>query len=88
MFKIEPPGVRPVRDATYQILKLYAIQFQRRRILKFSFFVPVLKLMTPVAGTVLILGASYEQTVSRCTMKYQSFTTSSFREEEFWSFPS
>ena len=49
-------------DATYQISKLYVFQFQRRRILKFSFFVPMFQLVTPWAGPVLTPGASYEQT--------------------------
>ena len=33
-----------------QISKLYAFQFQRRRILKFSFSVPVFKLVNPLQG--------------------------------------
>ena len=34
-------------DATYQISKLYPFQFQRRRILKLVFFVPIFQLVTP-----------------------------------------
>ena len=49
-------------DATYQISNLYAIQFQRRKILKMCFFVPMFQLMTPGEGPVLIPGASYEHT--------------------------
>ena len=33
--------------ATYQKTKLYPFQFQRRRILKLVFFVPIFKLVTP-----------------------------------------
>ena len=49
-------------DATYQMSKLYAIQFQRRRILNFALFVPMFKLVDPWAGPVLTPGAPYEQT--------------------------
>ena len=35
------------RDATYQNSKLYPFQFQRRRILKLDFFVPMFQLVTP-----------------------------------------
>ena len=45
-------------DATYQLSKLYAFQFQRRRILKFSFFVSMFELVTPIMKH----GALYEQT--------------------------
>ena len=37
-------GRDPQEDATYKIWKLYAFQFQRKRIMKFSFFVPMFKL--------------------------------------------
>ena len=47
--------------ATYQKSKLYPLQFQRRRILKLVFFVPMFQLVTPRAGPVLTPGASYEQ---------------------------
>ena len=33
-------------DATYRKSKLYPFQFQRRRILKLVFFVPIIQLMT------------------------------------------
>ena len=55
-------GRGPHGDATYQISNLYAFQFQRRRILKIGFFVPMFQLMTPKVGPVLSPGASYEQT--------------------------
>ena len=55
-------GRGPLGDVTYQISKLQAFHFQRRRILKFSFFVPTVQLVTPRAGPVLTLGASCEQT--------------------------
>ena len=47
-------------DATYQIFKLYPFQFQRRRILKLVFFVPMLQLVTPGVGSVLTPKESYE----------------------------
>ena len=37
-------------DATYQISKLYPFQFQKRRILKLVFFVPMFQLVTPLWG--------------------------------------
>ena len=37
----------PLGDATYQISKLYAFQFLRNRILKFSFFVAIFEIVTP-----------------------------------------
>ena len=37
-------------DATYQTSKLYPFQFQRRRILKLVFFVPMFQLVTPQGG--------------------------------------
>ena len=55
-------GRGPQGDAIYQISKVQAFQFHRRRILKFSFFVPMFQLVTPEAGPVLTPGASYEQT--------------------------
>ena len=38
---------RRLGDATYQKSKLYPFQFQRRRILKLVFFVPMFQLVTP-----------------------------------------
>ena len=55
-------GRGPQRDVTYQISNLYAIQFQGRKILMMGFFVPMFQLVTPGAGPVLTLGASYEHT--------------------------
>ena len=37
-------------DATYQKSKLYPFQFQRRRILKLVFFVPIFQIVTPCGG--------------------------------------
>ena len=37
-------------DATYQTSNLYPFQFQRRRILKLVFFVPMFQLVTPGVG--------------------------------------
>ena len=47
-------------DATYRKSKLYLFQFQRRRILKLVFFVPMFQLVTPGVGSVLTLKESYE----------------------------
>ena len=55
-------GKGPQGDATYQISNLYAIQFQRKTILKMGFFVPMFQLVTPGVGLVLTPRASYEQT--------------------------
>ena len=54
-------------DATYQISKLF--QFQRWRILKMGFFVPMFHRVTPGAAPVLTPGASYEQTGKRFKMR-------------------
>ena len=48
-------------DATYQISKLYAVQFQRRRTLKFFFFVPMFQTCDPGRGPILAPGASNKQ---------------------------
>ena len=47
-------------DATYQKSKLYPFQFQRRRILKLVFLVPIFQLVTPRVGSVLNPKESYE----------------------------
>ena len=47
-------------DITYQKSKLYLFQFQRRRILKLVFFVPMFQLVTPGVGSVLTPKESYE----------------------------
>ena len=47
-------------DATYRKSKLYFFQFQRRRILKLVFFVPMFQLVTPGVGSVLTPKESYE----------------------------
>ena len=54
-------GRGPQGDATYKISNFYAFQFQRRRIFKIGFFVPMFQLVTPGVGLVLTPGASYEQ---------------------------
>ena len=58
----EQLGRGPQGDATYKISNLYAIQYQRRKILKMGFFVPMFQLVTSGAGPVLTTGASYEET--------------------------
>ena len=55
-------GRCPQGDAKNKISKLYNFQFQRKRILKMGFFVPMFQLVTPGLGPILTLGASYEQT--------------------------
>ena len=47
-------------DATYRKSKLYLFQFQRRRILKLVFFVPMFQLVIPGVGSVLSPKESYE----------------------------
>ena len=57
-------------DATYQKSKLYPFQFQRRRILKLVFFVPMFQLVTPGMGSVLTPKESYVKGPQR-DAKYQ-----------------
>ena len=45
-------GRGPQGDAKSKMSKLYAFQFQRRRILKMGFFVPMFQLVTPGVGPV------------------------------------
>ena len=47
-------------DATDRKSKLYLFQFQRGRILKLVFFVPMFQLVTPGVGSVLTPKESYE----------------------------
>ena len=47
-------------DATYRKSKLYLFQFQRRRILKLVFFVPMFQLVNPWVGSVLTPKESHE----------------------------
>ena len=47
-------------DATYWKSKLYLFQFQRRRILKLDFFVPMFQLVTQGVGSVLTPKESYK----------------------------
>ena len=56
-------GRGPLGDATYQTSKLYAFQFHRTRILKFSFFVSLFQIVIPETGPILTPGASNEQTL-------------------------
>ena len=53
-------GRGPQGDAKNEVSKLYTFQFQRRRILKMEFFVPMFQLVTPADGPILTPGASYE----------------------------
>ena len=46
------------RDATYQKSKLYPFQFQRRRILKMGFLLPMFQLVTLGVGPIWTPGAS------------------------------
>ena len=55
-------GRGPQGYAKNQISKLYAFQFQRRRILEKEFFVPMFQLVTPGVGPILTPGASYKET--------------------------
>ena len=55
-YQMNKLGRSPLGDATYKISKLYAFHFQRRRIPKFVFFVPMLELVNPTAGPVLTQG--------------------------------
>ena len=64
-------GTSPLGDASYQISNLCTFLFQRRRILKFSFFVPMFRTCdSPGAGPVLTPGVSYEQSWYRSTRRY------------------
>ena len=63
-------GRGPQGDVKNQISKLYTFQFQRKRILKMGFFVPMLQLVTPVLMPLFTLGASYDQTWQRSTRKH------------------
>ena len=47
-------------DATYQKSNLYLFHFQRTRILKTVFFIPMFQLVTPGVGSILIPKESYE----------------------------
>ena len=56
MFQLVTPGAGPQGpqgDAKNQISKLYAFLFQRRKILKMGFFVPMFHLVTPGVGQIL-----------------------------------
>ena len=52
----------PKGDGAFQISKLYAFQFHRRRILEIGSFAPMFQLVIPEAGSALTQGASYKQT--------------------------
>ena len=64
-FFMNKHGRGPKGDVTYQLSNLYAIRFQRRKILKMGFFVPMFQLVTPGAGPVLTSGASYMNKLGR-----------------------
>ena len=81
-------GRGPQGDAKNQISKLYTFQFQRKRILKMGFFVPMFQLVTPGLGPILTLGASYEQTLVEVHQKmlhtkYQSSSPYGLGQEYF-----
>ena len=44
------PELQGIEIRQYQISNLYAIQYQRRKILKMGFFVPMFQLVTPEQG--------------------------------------
>ena len=77
----------PQGDATYNISKFSAIQYQRR-IMNFSFFVPMFKLRPQGGANFDPMGILWTNLVDvhkeMPYTKYQIFTPSSFREEEFW----
>ena len=91
-------GKGPGGDATYRISKLYAFQFQRRKVLSLPFFFIYLFIYlfifffffcsyVPICD----LGTSYELTLVEVHFEiihitYQSLTPYSFRENEFLSF--
>ena len=58
-------GRCPQGDAKNQISKLYTFQFQRKRILKMGFFIPMFQLLTPRLGPILTLGASYKKKIGK-----------------------
>ena len=58
IFMHQNPGLRVKREPC-----------QRTKILKFSFFVPMFQIVTPVAGPVLTPRASYEQPWQRSTRR-------------------
>ena len=73
-------------DATYKISKLWAIQFQRRRIIKFSFLVPMFNVWRSGRGqfkTRGILSTNLVEVHKEIPhTKYQSSRPSSVRKEE------
>ena len=83
----------PQRDAKYKISRLLSFQFQRRRILKMVFFVPMFQLVTPRGGasfdpTSIIWINLVEVHKEMLKTKYQSSTPYSFRGKEFWRWDS
>ena len=69
--------------------KVYPFKFQRRRILKLVFFVPMFQLVTPLWGQFYSKGIIWTRLIKvhkeMLNNKYQSTNPCSFREEEFWS---
>ena len=89
--RVNKLGRGPLGDSTYQISKLYGFQFQRRRILKISFIVPMFELVAPRGGTSFIpRGIIWTNLVEvhfvMLHTKYQRSTTSSFIREDFQIF--
>ena len=98
-FKLVTPRVGPVLipteiiidkglqgDATYQKSKLYPFQFQRGRILKLVFFVPMFQLVTSRVGISfdpkgIIRIKLLEVHKEMLNTEYQSSNPSSFSEE-------
>ena len=69
-------------------MKALGLQGQEKRILKFAFFIPMFKIVTPGAGSVLTPGASYGQNLEvdhkeTLHTKYQSPMPFSLTEKEF-----
>ena len=81
-------GTGPHGDAAYQISKLYAFNFQRRRILKIGFFVSMFQLVTPWVEASFnprgIIGTnSAEVHKEMLYTKYHSCRLYSFKEKGF-----
>ena len=77
-------------NATYQISKLHALHFQRRKVLKIGCFVPMFHLVTlRCRANFDPRGIIWKDLVKvhkeMLHTKYQSYTPFSFRESEFWS---
>ena len=62
-------GIGALGNATYQISKFHAFQFQSGTILELVCFVPIFHPVTPGAGPILTQEASYKQTWQRSTRR-------------------